>query len=138
MSDYHDMFWVLVGTIGPIIALTNVVTFGHATNAIARLRARDRNWANVPGKNRVSTEFFRFLRLGHIYFVGLCFALSLTLTTLAVFALWQRTDVIAGPVVITLLIITFALLFILEICSASFRRRLTNLREPQDEEEDDE
>jgi type VI protein secretion system component VasK len=86
----------------------------------------------------VNTEFFRLLRLGHIYFVGLCFALSLTLTTLAVFALWQRTDVIAGPVVIALLIITFALLFILEICSASFRRRLTKLREPQHEEQHEE
>jgi uncharacterized membrane protein YccC len=135
MSAYHQAFWAFVGTTGPIIALANVLTFNDATYAVARLRRNDRKSApedrepaSVLGKDRVRAEFFRILRLGHIYFVGLCFALSLTLTLLAAFALWQRTDIIAGPWVIVLIIITFTLLFILGACSAAFKRRLEDLQ----------
>jgi FtsH-binding integral membrane protein len=135
MSAYHEAFWAFVGTTGPIIVLANVVTFGHSTDAIVRLRARDRNWAKVPGKNWASTELFRLLRLGHLGFVGVCFALSLALTILAALSLWQRTDIIAGSGVIALLIITFVLLFILGVCSASFKRRLSNFGESPGEEE---
>jgi hypothetical protein len=131
MSAYREAFWAFVGTTGPIITLANVITFGDATTAVTKLRDQDRKSASVPGQNRVKTEFFRLLRRGHIYFVSLCFALSLTLTTLAAFALWQQTDIIAGPWVIALIIITFTLLFILGACSASFKRRLKDLQESQ-------
>jgi hypothetical protein len=134
MPDYHEAFWIFVGTTGPIIALANVITFGDATTAIVKLREQDREWKSVDGQNWVKSKIFYLLRRGHIYFVGLCFALSLTLTTLAAVALWQQTDIIAGPWVIALIIITFALLFILGACSESFKRRLKALREPQEEE----
>jgi hypothetical protein len=135
MSAYHDLFWVFVGTTGPIIALANVITFGDATTAVAKLRDLDRNWTPVPGERQVRSKFFYHLRRGHIYFVGLCFALSLTLITLAALALWQQSDIIAGPWVITLIIITFVLLFILGACSESFKRRLEDLRESQKKEQ---
>lgn len=146
MSAYREAFWLFVGTTGPILALANVLTFSDATYAVARLRRYDRKSDPedrkltcedqksdpVPRKDRMRIEFFRLLRLGHIYFVALCFALSLTLTLLAAFALWQRTDIIAGPWVIVLIIITFALLFILGACSASFKRRLDDLQKCQE------
>jgi hypothetical protein len=138
MSDYHEAFWIFVGTTGPIIALANVITFGDATTAVAKLRDQDREWNPVSGQNRVKSKIFYLLRRGHIYFVGLCFALSLILTTLAAFALWQQTDIIAGPWVIALIIITFALIFILGACSESFKRRLKALPESQEEEEEEE
>ena len=134
MSAYHEAFWVFVGTTGPIIALANVITFGDATTAVAKLRNQDRNWNPDPGQNEVKSRIFYLLRRGHIYFVGLCFVLSLTLTTLAAFALWQQTDIIAGPWVIALIFITFSLLFILGACSESFKRRLKALPEPPEEE----
>ena len=135
MSAYHDMFWAFVGTAGPIIGLANVITFGDATTAVANLRDEDRNWTPDPKQNPVKERFFYLLRRGHIYFVGLCFALSLTLTTLAALALWQRSDIIAGPWVIALIIITFVLLFILGACSESFKRRLEALKESQKKEQ---
>lgn len=134
MSGYHEAFWIFVGTTGPIIALANVITFGDATTAVVRLRDQDRVWKPADGENQVKSKVFYLLRRGHIYFVGLCFALSLTLTTLAAIALWQQTDIIAGPLVIALIIITFALLFILGACSESFKRRLEALRESRKEE----
>lgn len=79
----------------------------------------------------MKSRFFYLLRGGHIFFVSLCFALSLTLTTLAAFALWWRSDVMPGPWAIALVIITFILLFILAACSESFKRRLEDLRESQ-------
>jgi hypothetical protein len=135
MSNYHEIFWAFVGTTGPIIALANVITFGDATTAVVKLSDLDRKWTPVPGQSRVTSGFFYLLRRGHIYFVGLCFALSLTLTTLAALALWQQSDIIAGPVVITLIISTFVLLFILAACSESFKRRLKDLRESQRKEQ---
>jgi hypothetical protein len=135
MSAYREAFWIFVGTTGPIIALANVITFGDATTAVVKLRDQDRKWGPAPGQNRVKSKFFYLLRRGHIYFVGLCFALSLTLTTLAAFALWLQTNIIAGPWVIALIIITFVLLFILGACSASFKRRLKALQESQKEEQ---
>jgi hypothetical protein len=129
MPAYHEAFWIFIGTTGPIIALANVVTFGQATDAVVRLREHDKGPAVVrPGTSRGRAEFFRMLRLGHIYFVCLSFALSLTLTLLAAFSLWSQSDVMPGPWVFLLLIITFVLLFILGACSASFTRRLDDLR----------
>jgi hypothetical protein len=137
MAAYDESFWVFVGTTGPIVALANVVTFGQATDAVALLRVRDRRSVPVPGENRVRTEFFRLLRRGHIYFVGLSFAFSRIFTTLSAFALWERENIIAGPWVIALIITAFALLFILGACSAALTRRLSALREfaAGDEEE---
>jgi hypothetical protein len=135
MSAYHELFWAFVGTTGPIIALANVTTFGHATTAVAKLRDLDRKWTPVPGQNPIRSGFFYLLRRGHIYFVGLCFALSLTLTILAALALWQQSDVIAGTWAITLIIITFVLLFILAACSESFKRRLKALPESHKQEQ---
>lgn len=132
MSAYHEAFWIFVGTTGPIIALANVVTFGQATDAVVRLREQDKRPAEVPpGTSRPRAEFFRILRLGHIYFVSLSFAFSLTLTLLAALSLWSQSNIIPGPVVIGLLVITFVLLFILGACSASFTRRLEDLRAAQ-------
>jgi hypothetical protein len=142
MSAYRETFWAFVGTTGPIIALANVLTFSDATYAVARLRVYDRKSVpedrkSVPedqqptsdaGKDGARTKFFRVLRRGHIYFVGLCFALSLTLTLLAALALWQHSDIIPGPWVIVLIIITFVLLFILGACSAAFKGRLEDLQ----------
>lgn len=142
MSAYRETFWAFVGTTGPIIALANVLTFSDATYAVARLRVYDsksvpEDRKSVPedqqptsdaGKDGARTKFFRVLRRGHIYFVGLCFALSLTLTLLAALALWQHSDIIPGPWVIVLIIITFVLLFILGACSAAFKRRLEDLQ----------
>jgi hypothetical protein len=55
------------------------------------------------------------------------------LTLLAAFSLWWQKNVIAGPWVIVLLSVTFALLFILGACSAAFKRRLKDLRESEKE-----
>ena len=127
MSAFRETFWAFVGTTGPIIALANVLTFGDATDAVVRLRDQDRKPVPPGGKNWVKAKLFRLLRLGHIYFVGACFALALALTLLAALSLWQHKNVIAGPWVIVLLIITFALLFTLGACSAAFKRRLDDL-----------
>ena len=122
MSDYHEAFWVFVGTTGPIIALASVLTFGQATDAWALLRDEDRQSTHSRGD-----RFWRLMRLSHIYFVILSFTLSLALTLLAAVALWQRMDVIDGPWVIVLISVTFLLVFILGACTASFRRRLNPL-----------
>jgi hypothetical protein len=131
MSAYPEMFWAFVGTTGPIIALANVVTFGQATDAVVRLRDEDRKAILEHEEKRAKKRIFRILRLGHIYFVSVCFALSVVLTMLAAFALWRHENSLAVPGVIALLIITFALLFILGACSASFSRRLADLEESQ-------
>lgn len=128
MSAYHEAFWIFVGTTGPIIALANVLTFGDATDAVNRLRDQDPNPTSFSEERGVRAKFFHLLRLGHIYFVALCFALALTLTLLAAFSLWQEADIIAGSWVIALLVVTFILLFILGSCSASFKRRMEDLQ----------
>jgi uncharacterized membrane protein YhaH (DUF805 family) len=135
MSAYHEIFWAFVGTTGPIIALANVITFGDATTAVVKLHDIDRKWTPVLEESRVKSRFFYLLRRGHIYFVGLCFILALTLTTLAGLSLWQQSDIIAGPLVIAFIIITFVLLFILGACSESFKRRLEDTRESQKKEQ---
>ncbi len=132
MPTYHEAFWVLMGTIAPIIALANVVTFSQATDAVIYLRKKDRqqkqssgnNSQQSSGNNSLIDRSFSLLRHGHIYFVGLCFALSLVLILLAALSLWQREDAIAGSWVIALLLVTFLLLFVLGACSASFNRKL--------------
>lgn len=117
---YHESFWILIGTAAPIIALANVVTFGQAMDAKARLssQGRDRDFS-TPRKT-----FFSLLRLGHPYFVGLCFLASAALIILAAASLWQEKDVWAGFWTIFLLGATLILLFILGVCSASFNRKL--------------
>ena len=129
MPAYHEAFWIFIGTTGPIIALANVITFGQATDAVVRLREEDRRRPEVPsGRSRLSAELFRILRLGHIYFVCLSFASSLALTLFGALSLWSQSNFIPGPVVIWLLVLTFALLFVLGACSSSFTRRLEDLR----------
>jgi ABC-type glycerol-3-phosphate transport system permease component len=115
MAAYREQFWVFVGTTGPIIALASVLTFGQATDAWHYLRKED--------KESKGSRFWRLMRLSHIYFVVLSFALSLTLTILAAYSLWQRTNAINGPWVIALIFVTFVLVFILGACTASFKRR---------------
>jgi hypothetical protein len=139
MSTYHEAFWVFVGTTGPILALANVVTFSQATDWFA-VRDKERELAAVgrqSGKGSEDTNgeqqersdrFYKFLRDGHIWFVGLCFSLSLILTTVAAFALsWQRTVFPGPPGVIGLIIATFVLLFVLGACSAALGRRMAQI-----------
>lgn len=129
MSAYHETFWVFIGTTGPIIALANVITFSQATDALTLLPEKDRSPGLDAGKSSRRSGFFRFLRRWHIVFVAVCFACSLALTLLAALSLWQHKDSIPGPVVIGILVFTFVLLFILGACSASFARRLDDLRD---------
>jgi hypothetical protein len=131
MSAYPETFWAFVGTTGPVIALANVVTFSQATDAVVQLRDEDLKPVLEHEEKRARKKIFRILRLGHIYFVSVCFALSVVLTMLAAFALWRHENSLAVPWVIALLIITFVLLFILGACSASFSRRLADLKESQ-------
>jgi hypothetical protein len=130
MSAYREGFWLFVGTTGPIIALANVLTFGQATDAQVFLRDEDPQSQPQPG-DHLGDKFFRLLRRGHIFFVTLCFLLSVALTMLAAFSLWQRANVLAGSWTIALLIITFALLFVLGACSAALRRREHRIRRGQ-------
>ena len=128
MSAYHEAFWVFIGTTGPIIALANVITFSQATDAVALLPEKDRSPELDADKSTLRSGFFGFLRRWHIVFVAVCIACSLALTLLAALSLWQHKDRIPGPVVNGILVFTFVLLFILGACSATFARRLEDLR----------
>jgi uncharacterized membrane protein YccC len=133
MSAYREGFWAFVGTTGPIIALASVLSFGQATDAKTLLGNQDRRSASSPDEDG-RDRFWRIMRLSHIYFVILSFALSLTLTMLAAVALWQRTNVMDGPWVMVLIFITFVLVFVLGACTASFKRRLNSLQSAPEED----
>lgn len=116
--QYHEPFWTLIGTVAPIIALANVVSFSQAMDAKARL---------PPQKNDFSTPgqaIFSLARLGHPYFVILCFLSSGALIIISVTSLWLKEDALPGFWIIVMLAATLILLFILAACSASFNRKL--------------
>ena len=111
----------MIGTVAPIIALANAVTFGQAMDAKARLSSQE-NGIDFSAPPR--DVFFSLLRRGHPYFVILCFLSSAALIMLSAISLWLKEDVLSGYWIIALLAATIILLFILAVCSASFNRKL--------------
>jgi peptidoglycan/LPS O-acetylase OafA/YrhL len=116
--QYHEPFWTLIGTVAPIIALANVVSFGQAMDAKARLSPQETDFSTL-GK-----AIFSLARLGHPYFVILCFLSSGALIMISATSLWLKEDALPGFWVIVMLAATLILLFILAVCSASFNRKL--------------
>jgi peptidoglycan/LPS O-acetylase OafA/YrhL len=116
--QYHEPFWTLIGTVAPIIALANVVSFGQAMDAKARLSPQENDFSTL-GK-----AIFSLARLGHPYFVILCFLSSGALIMISATSLWLKEDALPGFWIIVMLAATLILLFILAVCSASFNRKL--------------
>lgn len=108
----------MIGTVAPIIALANVVSFGQAMDAKARLSPQENDFSTL-GK-----AIFSLARLGHPYFVILCFLSSGALIIISATSLWSKEDALSGFWTIVMLAATLILLFILAVCSASFNRKL--------------
>ena len=115
MSDYHSDFWLLAGTIAPIIAIANVLTFGQAF--AANSYRRQHSIVTRPKSDHLHHRLGHLISRAHIFWVAVCFAGSFAVTFLALLSLWQKRDAAPGWLAIALLCATTLLLFVLGACS---------------------